>query len=96
MQFACEKLDRETQIREKLRSGEKWTDVAWFAASCVQAYTLSLMPFQEPPCDCDAEAIDERDKAGQRLLRKMLKAGLSRFEPNPKLALASANERACG
>jgi hypothetical protein len=81
---------RARQRAEKL-TDEPWIDVAEFAAYCVQGEALALKPWQEPPCMADEDDPRARDKDAQRLLRRMLKAGLSRYEPNPRAALAKSN-----
>ena len=55
-----------------------------FAAYGCQIDALKLKPWQTPPCYCDGEG----DAPGDRLLRRMLKAGVSRFHPDPLAALA--------
>jgi len=65
-----------------------WYEVASFAAGCCQYQALQLKPWQEPPCQCDEDDPNERDRQGQALLRKMLAAGVSRYDPDPLAALA--------
>jgi hypothetical protein len=57
------------------------------------------MPWQFPPCAVAIENIDGPDNGnGARdaaeLLKKLLDAGLSRFEPKPLQALAEAERKA--
>lgn len=52
-----------------------------------------VRPWQEPPCVADENDPDERDPQAQWLLRRMLKAGLSRYEPDPRTALAKNTQR---
>jgi hypothetical protein len=78
-----------------------WTEVAEFAAHCVQGRTLGLMPWQMPPL-CYANHLDSAlrepfgDPRGAReageVLKKMLALGLSRFEPDPLQAIAAAEQ----
>jgi hypothetical protein len=70
------------QIEMKLKS-EAWYKVAEFAAYSVQCDALGLMPHEEPPCVCDE---GDPGKAAE-LLRRLLAAGLSRYEPDPLAAL---------
>jgi hypothetical protein len=68
-----------------------WAEVARFAASCCQCRALKLYPWQSPPCDVDEDGDDgEINADGVKLLRKMLAAGLSRYEPDPLAALKAA------
>ena len=57
------------------------------AAYRAQRKNLGLKPWQEPPCVADPDDPDERDKAAQALLRRMLAAGISRWEHDPLRAL---------
>jgi hypothetical protein len=52
-----------------------------------------VRPWQEPPCVADENDPDERDPQAQWLLRRMLKAGLSRYEPDPRTAPAKNTQR---
>jgi hypothetical protein len=84
------------QIDDKLRT-EPWLRVAKFAAQRCQEIALHLQPWEcWPPC---VVSIDEVDTPGYEhrgvsqsaaLLRRMLAAGLSRYEPDPINALARA------
>ena len=84
---------RAEQLEGKLLQGDPWTEVAEFASYSCQIHTLSLKPWQSPPCVADEDDPDERDKKAQHLLRKMLAAGISRFEPNPLAALERAERK---
>ena len=55
--------------------------------------SLSLKPWQSPPVHVDQNDPDEQDKNAQRLLRRMLTVGISRFDPDPLAALQRANKR---
>jgi hypothetical protein len=73
---------RAEQLDAKL-ADEPWTDVAAFAAHVCQCRALHLRPWERSPA---MAAADDDGPAGQ-LLRRMLGAGLSRFEPDPLVAL---------
>jgi hypothetical protein len=89
------------QIDAMLRE-RAWEEVARFAAYCCQDRALALKPWQMPPCwvRCDPNEIlqkpysDERghdyrgEQQAARLLKKLLAAGLSKFEPDPIGGLA--------
>jgi hypothetical protein len=62
--------------------------VAEFAASSLQTRNLKLRPWETAPCDADGEG----DTPADVLLRKMLKAGISRWHHSPLEALAEAQE----
>ncbi len=76
---------------------------------CQQNNALHLKPWQSPPCHIDADEIDailargppspqnmEADKkyGGALLLRRMLAAGLSAYDPTPLESLAAAKWKA--
>jgi hypothetical protein len=73
---------RAEQLDAKL-SDEPWSDVAAFAAYVCQCRALHLRPWERSPA---MAAADDDGPAGQ-LLRRMLAAGLSRYEPDPLVAL---------
>ena len=85
------KWDDEWMTR-KLKN-DPWIDVAQSAAYSVQIKALGLKPWQSPPCVCSPDDPNAREKDGQKLLVRMLDAGLSRWEPDPMAALAKAERR---
>src|SRR5262245_42990329 len=82
MQIASAEPLRKQQLEDMLQDRD-WFEVARFAASCVQSQTLQLKPWQLPPCVCDEADPNERDKQGQTLLKRMLAARISRYDPDP-------------
>jgi hypothetical protein len=88
------KADRE-QLDEFLRE-RPWREVGEFAAYGCQCATLKLKPWQSPPCEVDPDWADDTGDdhhgriAAARLLRRLLAAGLSRYEPDPVAALERA------
>ena len=64
--------------------------IAAFAAYHCQIRALKLKPWNAPPCVASEDNPDERDKDAQKLLRKMLAAGVSRYAPDPMAALAKS------
>ena len=93
---------REPQRAEHLASkleDEDWREVAEFAAYGCQIESLGLKPWQSPPVHIDENADEpdnaerEPDTVGRKLLRQMLRAGVSRYEPDPLAALQQANKR---
>jgi hypothetical protein len=86
MRIARLEPGRAWQLDQKLKD-EPWRDVAEFAASCVQSRALHLKPWETAPCDI----LDhDPDSPGKRLLKRMLKAGVSRYAPDPLAALEAA------
>ena len=71
-------LRRAEQVRY-LRDQNGWEPTARFCASMLQTRALELKPWDQPPCDLDGPD----DSAAGRLPRRMLAAGLSRYDPNP-------------
>jgi hypothetical protein len=99
MKLLREDAQRRDQLDAKLAWGEPWSEVAQFAAYCCQTEKLRLLPWQEPPMHADLDgAVDDFPSAGRvaasQLLRRLLDAGLSRFEPDPINALAAAADAA--
>ncbi len=63
------------------------------AAYSAQIHSLSLRPWEEPPCVQDPHVPLRGSPAelkAMRLLRQMLAAGISRWHPDPLKALAEA------
>src|SRR5215470_12801006 len=87
MEIAQRDPERAEQLQSMLGLGWPWNLVADMACHCCQARTLSLRPCQCSPSSVDENDPDERDKDAQRLLRRMLAAGMSRYEPDPLAAL---------
>jgi hypothetical protein len=73
---------RTVQVRH-IRDQDGWEAAARFCASLLQRRQLELKPWDSPPC-----SMDRPDgSAAGRLLRRMLGAGLSRYDPNPMRGL---------
>ena len=91
MQKACKDKSRKQQL-ESMLEDRSWHEVAEFAADCCQHKNLQLKPWEVGSLDVDEdeqlsnESFDARKQA-QRLLRRMLKAGVSRYHPDPMAAL---------
>ena len=80
---------------EAMLEDRAWEEVASFAASCCQSRTLKPYPWQSPPCYVAEDDGDdcEINADAVKLLRKMLAAGVSRYEPDPLAALAAAKRK---
>ena len=74
------------QLRAKLQDAP-WQDVAKFAAYCVQGDILQLRPWEPAPCEVEIDGTRPQDQGARRLLKRMLHAGISRWEPDPLRAL---------
>jgi hypothetical protein len=89
---------RSEQINWKLGEGGcSWEDTAKFCAYLCQSRNLRLEIQEFPPCwllDVDdvEGPIFKRKVEGARLLRRLLAAGLSQYEPDPIAALAAAKK----
>jgi len=92
MQIAQRDPFRAQQLQSKLKD-EAWVAVAEFATYSCQIDALSLKPWESPPCHAAEDDSDPQDKAAQHLLRGMLAAGVSRYDPDPLTALRQANRR---
>jgi hypothetical protein len=65
-----------------------WQEAAEFAAFVCQSHALNLKPWQVPPCvveDLNEPRVGEEEAA--KLLRRMLRAKISRWHPDPLQAL---------
>jgi hypothetical protein len=97
-----EALERALKIDgRKLKRGDDWEDVATSAAYSCQIDSLKLKPWQDLPMFAsDDKPRDEHPSAGRvaawALRRRLIKAGLSVYEPNPIRALeaVAAGQRA--
>lgn len=78
-----ESQGRREQIARML-SEDGWLYAAHFASSHCQRTALRLKPWRDPPLYGDFS--DDADAAA--LLKQLLDAGLSRYEPDPADALA--------
>jgi hypothetical protein len=80
-------------------STQPWETVAKFAAYSAQIESLGLNPYQTPPMYARFPYLEKPydDPRGERpaaeLLKRLLDAGLSPFEPDPVAALARAEAK---
>jgi hypothetical protein len=77
------------RIDERLANGDDWHDVARSCAYHCQIVALHLQPWQAPPCSADSYP-PSMHLDGKHLLRRLLTAGKSRYEPSPITALERA------
>jgi hypothetical protein len=95
------KAESETsRLQVESMLADDWEDAALFCCYCAQYRSLNLKVYQFPPVwVCEDEPDDGPNNCDQRdarsLLREMLAAGVSRFDPNPRQALhrAQAHKR---
>jgi hypothetical protein len=76
------------------RSG--WQEAAESAAYHLQCKTLRLKPWHAPPMHCRSDEVGVGygcSRIEVMLRRRMLKAGLSLFEPNPVAALEAVEAK---
>jgi hypothetical protein len=94
-----ESAGRAQQIDSMLTT-RTWQEVAEFAAYCCQTESLDLKPWEWPPIwitdieDALSQPEDARRiRSAALLLQTMLRAGLSKWEPNPLGALDQVEAR---
>jgi hypothetical protein len=92
---------RRDQIDDFLRT-RPFEQVGRFASYAAQTRSLSLPPWQYPPCLIDPDDIDRLIAAGDdvhgksvaaKLLRRMLDLGVSQFHPDPMGAIEAATKK---
>ena len=91
------------QMEQKLADDQQdWWDIETFASYSCQMDALNLPPWQQPPCWINPNEIENilavggKDDIGgtfaaATLLKRLLAAGLSQYEPEPLKALKAAN-----
>jgi hypothetical protein len=68
-----------------------WQRVAQFAAYSCQCAALELKPHETPPCHINnPETVRKEEQTAAKLLRRMLRHGVSKYDPDPRAALAAA------
>ena len=96
-QYKAESEGCRLQIEGMLADGE-WEHAALLAAYGCQWRNLHLAVCDFPPCWVEPDDPDSSDDhcgqaSARQLLRKMLAAGLSRYDPDPLKSLAAARKR---
>jgi hypothetical protein len=77
--------ERRRELRSLIRQ-RGWQPAAEIAAFDAQCRALNLPPWEAPPC---VARVRGKDRAA-RLLRRMLRRGISRYHPSPLRAIAEA------
>jgi len=95
-QAKAESPARRRQI-ESMLANDPFEEVGRFAARCCQSAALALKPWAPPPMSAEVYPCVDRFPtdgrvAAHELLRRLLAAGLSRFEPDPLAALAAVEQ----
>jgi hypothetical protein len=92
--------DEERAHLDHIEGRSGWQEAAESAVYHLQCKALRLRPWEPPPCwirDLEADLAAGDDGVGGRfraakLTQRLLKANLSRFEPDPLAALAQAED----
>jgi hypothetical protein len=87
---------RRLQVESML--ADDWENAALFCCYCAQYRSLNLQVHQFPPAwthedDSDDGPNNCDQREARSLLREMLAHGISRFDPNPRLALRQVQAR---
>jgi hypothetical protein len=85
---------RAQQLALKLAE-DGWWPTARFAAYSCQVDALRLQPWEHPPVWVD-DLDDYPDREAARLLKRMLAAGVSQYDPDPMAALEAAKKARAG
>jgi hypothetical protein len=84
---------RVEQVRSMLEDRDR-LDVMQFCSFHRQIEALKLRPWELPPCLGDYDGSPGgRDEQALRLLKRMRKAGVSRWHPDPMSALEKAERQ---
>jgi hypothetical protein len=96
MRLAIETLRKDPELGDQIGAmlrTQSEQEVGAFAAGLCQVRSLRLKPWECPPCDTGGGvnvALYYGSRPGEiELLRRMLAAGVSRFNPDPMQALAA-------
>jgi hypothetical protein len=99
MRLAIETLRRDPELSDQIElmlRNQSEQEVGAFAAGFCQVRNLKLKGWECPPVD--SSSAEPADCYGHRanevaLLRRMLRAGVSRFHPDPLAALTVAESK---
>ncbi|RVD68420.1 hypothetical protein EN751_31535 [Mesorhizobium sp. M4A.F.Ca.ET.029.04.2.1] len=91
MELASHDRLRKEQLQHKVEA-DGWFDAAVFACYVCQTDTLRLKPWEMPPLyggplPGDSGLVRSSGLQAEKLLKRMMAAGLSRYEPDPIAAL---------
>jgi hypothetical protein len=85
--------DRVEQVRSMLE-GRTRLEVSQFCSFHRQIEALKLAPWDLPPCCVSADNDDPENAPAVQLLRRMRKAGVSKWDPSPIAACEAAEKQA--
>ena len=90
--------DRAEQVQDI--AGDDWFGAASLAAYDLQCKHLQLRSWEDPPLFVNADEIDailsqpgHSQLAAAKLLKRMLAAGVSKFDPTPLDSIAAAKRK---
>src|SRR5262245_38054379 len=84
LDMTLDEPDRAEQLQHKLQN-DGWHKAATFAAYHQQVKSLRLQPWQSPPCSAGARTY--ADEEILEISRRLVRSGLSLFEPDPLAAI---------
>ena len=88
---------RRAQVRAMLKQNG-WYEAATFSAYHLQIEALrkplALKPWHSPPCHIDLRLPEDVASPAGQLYLRMRALGISRFHPDPLMAVATAEQRA--
>jgi hypothetical protein len=77
---------------DRMLEARSWQRVAKFAAYVCQCEALELRPHETPPCHVNnPRTTREHEQDAAKLLRRMLRHGVSKWHPDPAAAIAAAS-----
>jgi hypothetical protein len=91
----CEESAKREQQIKAMAAARRWQRVGAFASFVRQCNAVDLRPHEEAPCHVNDPAHPAKgEEAAARLLRRMLRAGVSKWHPDPLAAIAEAKRDA--
>jgi hypothetical protein len=81
---------------DKMLERRPWEFVAGFASFHCQMQRLHLRPWDAPPCCTSIDDDDPDNAPAVQLLKRMRKAGVSRWHPSPLEAVEAAEKATSG
>jgi hypothetical protein len=95
-QTLAEKNQGRVEQVQRMLKGRTRLEVSQFCSFHRQIEALKLRPWDLPPCLGDCDVGSGRDEQAYRLLRRMRKAGVSRWHPSPLEAVEAAEKATSG
>ena len=85
--------ERDPEFREQFKDAPDWRERAEHACYRVQTDALHLKPWQTPPCLVELYEDNPNESDAREMLKRMLDAGVSRYDPDPLAALKKKHRR---